>query len=517
VATILVVPLLQRSFFFDDAFMFYRYAVNLRNGLGIAWNPDGIATYGLTSQLWLLFVLPFTFLPFEAQPALRLASCLTGAAAFIVMGVTVARHATSLFLRSPAVAIACVALPLLAVGAFRLNLASGMDTMVSLLANAVLVCLLHAWLARPDRAGAFAVGLSAFVAVLARPDSGLCGLAVPFLAWALLSEKRRLDHLVGLIVLPALLVGVELVVCRWYYGVPLPLGFYAKSAHSYEGFQSLESGVRYIFEFSTCCLLYLAALLVTVRREHLPRLAAFLLPVAATFAYLLTVRQIMGFGGRFYIPYLPYLIVPALLIADGAMARDPRRTVIRTGLVLVALCLVYVGARPYWLRWSEAYARSRLDPAIALPTLDTAAGGPAIIPGLDILPVVVDDIVAHLPAGATMAASEVGYLGVRMHGTLIDLVGLNDTAIGMRGFDMPSFLARKPDLVWFPHGDYTGLRRQILSDTSFRQQYVIILGFDFGMAIRRDSPYRAQIDSLAQAAWKKLYPSYSMDDYVVRN
>src|ERR1700744_1385916 len=48
---------------FDDAYMFYRYATNLAHGLGISWNPDGVPTYGMTSQLWVFLILPLTELP----------------------------------------------------------------------------------------------------------------------------------------------------------------------------------------------------------------------------------------------------------------------------------------------------------------------------------------------------------------------------------------------------------------------------------------------------------------------
>jgi len=39
----------------------------------------------------------------------------------------------------------------------------------------------------------------------------------------------------------------------------------------------------------------------------------------------------------------------------------------------------------------------------------------------------------------------------------------------------------------------------------------------YGIAIRKDSPNRAQIDSAMQAMWKKRYDGYAMSDYVVRS
>ena len=52
------VPALRQPLLVDDAFMFHRYAVPLRQGLGISWNPDGIPTGGMTSMGWFLLVIP---------------------------------------------------------------------------------------------------------------------------------------------------------------------------------------------------------------------------------------------------------------------------------------------------------------------------------------------------------------------------------------------------------------------------------------------------------------------------
>ena len=84
---------------FDDAYMFYRYAANIAHGLGIAWNPDGVPTYGMTSQLWVLFIIPLTTLPLTPGHALQLASWLAGCAALVTLALAVRRHARSAWLR----------------------------------------------------------------------------------------------------------------------------------------------------------------------------------------------------------------------------------------------------------------------------------------------------------------------------------------------------------------------------------------------------------------------------------
>ena len=46
----------------DDAFMFARYADNLTADGTAAWNPRGQATYGTTSLLYLILIVPFRLL-----------------------------------------------------------------------------------------------------------------------------------------------------------------------------------------------------------------------------------------------------------------------------------------------------------------------------------------------------------------------------------------------------------------------------------------------------------------------
>src|SRR5262249_643710 len=153
------------------------------HGLGVSWNPDGVPVYGLTSQLWVFCVVPLTWIALPGGPLLQLGSWLTGMIAIVVMSVAVRRQAGSEQLRKPAVACCAVALPLLLVPFFSVQLTTGMDTMLSLLANAALTLGVMKYIKHPTRHGALMTGGLGFVAVLARPDNILCALGVPFLAW----------------------------------------------------------------------------------------------------------------------------------------------------------------------------------------------------------------------------------------------------------------------------------------------------------------------------------------------
>lgn len=504
---------------FDDAYMFHRYAMNLRAGLGMAWNPDGVPTYGLTNLAWALVVLPFTFLPVEAGKQLQLASCLAGVGGLAVTALAVARHARSDLLRFPPLAFAAVALPLLANPVFAFHLTTGMGTMLSFLANAALAFGLLRYAARPGPSQALLVGVLAFAAVLVRPENGLCALAAPFLVWALLGRGRAPAELLGLSLLPALLIGGWLLACHGYFGVPLPLGFYAKAMHGYSGFLNRENALAYLFRGGLAALPFLVLLAAGLDRRWLAPSAAFLLPVAATFLYLLTVRQVMGSEGRYYMPFLPFLILPALLAAEDALLRRPRRTLLRGGTAAAALLMLVLSTGPLRRAGEQAYLRLVLPEPVPVPALATAADKP--LPQMSWREAVAAfgrAVVAHLPTEASLATTEVGYLGALDPArTVIDLAGLNDTRFATEGFSMDGLLARAPDLVWLPHSDYTGLRAAILGDARLFARYRVIDGaFNYGLAIRRDSPFRPAIEARLGAAWAAHYPQHAMADHVAR-
>lgn len=508
---------------FDDSYMFWRYAMHLREGLGLAWNPDGIQTYGLTSHLWVLATLPFTWVPLHPGYVLPIASSLVGALALVAMGLGLAAHAKSAILRDRPMATAIVALPLLINPFFTFHLSTGMDTMLSFAAHTLIVLTVLGYLAEPGSQRAALVGVAAFAAVLTRPENGLVALGVPFLAFVWQRRFERWQDLAGLVVLPAGLIGIELVVCHLVFGVPLPLSFYAKSLHIYAGFVNPENAVQNLFMAVAMALPFVAVAFAAGERRDLGFIAAFLVPVLLTFAYLLTMRQVMGWIGRYYLPFLPYLVIPAMLLLDRRLAGTSglKPTAVRIGMAFAAVVAAVVVSWPAQRGLEAAYMKAILPARIAtppLPTLAEAGTKPPKRAWFDVIQQVADEIVAPLPDDAVIAASEVGYLGVAAKGkALIDLVGLNDTTIGRRGFSMDYLLSRKPDLIWMPSDDYTGLIASIYSDARLFERYMVVRNaFNYGIAIRRDGPYTARIEAAARRSWAVLYPEHRFDDFVVR-
>jgi len=99
---------------------------------------------------------------------------------------------------------------------------------------------------------------------------------------------------------------------------------------------------------------------------------------------------------------------------------------------------------------------------------------------------------------------------------VIDLSGLNDPQIALHGFSMAALLAQKPDLVWLPFRDYT--RDQFFDSSDFLSEYTIYDGaLTYGIALRKESPYYAQIMAGMKRIWAKEYSGYRMEDYVVQS
>ncbi|MCU1314578.1 MAG: hypothetical protein JWM54_2335, partial [Acidobacteriaceae bacterium] len=234
-----------RTFKVDDAFMFYRYALHFRQGLGVAWNPDGVPTYGLTSLGWFLIVLLFSFLPLKAVAVLILASGATGMLALLLMSWGITRFAVSHAMRSLWVALPLVALPLLLQPQFDLEIINGMETMLSVLTNALLVLAVLYAMRQPTTRSAVLLGLSGYLAFFVRPDNGLCAALVPLMLWLFWSPFQFRIALVAELCLFSL-IGVQLLLAYRYFGTPVPLAFYIKAIGGYKGYiPPVNPGVQF--------------------------------------------------------------------------------------------------------------------------------------------------------------------------------------------------------------------------------------------------------------------------------
>ncbi len=511
---------------FDDAYMFLRYAHNIRHGFGFSWNLNGIPTYGPTSLLWSFFVLLFSYLPTDPWTQLILGSWLFSFAAVIAMAWAVAANAQSDWLRSPLRVLPLIAVPLFASPLFQGNQFNGMETMLATTLCALFLGLCLLW--RAGRVPTAVVCGVAFLFFLARPESAIVTLLLPFLVRLLSGSSRSsLRSLFSLYAGFYAGVIIELILCRLYFGTPIPLSVYMKGGHAYLGYTSIWYPSLLLIAFLTTLQLFLAALILLARRRDLRLILACTAPSIVIFAYLGTVTQIMGFDSRYYMPYAPLIVIPAILVIDRWFASPPNdemawpgHTLRNRGALTAAMLIFFFAfssqAVQAKFRRLEHGHHFEYDPA----QLNITATTP--LPVVDWQPMmkdITDDLIAPLPPGTTVAATEVGYLGDHAPGiNIIDLAGLNDTDIALHGFNTNRFLARKPDLIWMPNGAYTYQRGVLFSDPTFQAQYDVYAGAgNYGIAIRKDSPVRPQIEHQLSIFWSQVYPGTSPSAYLVHS
>jgi hypothetical protein len=513
----------RKPLYFDDAYMFARYAMNVRHGLGVSWNLDGVHTYGQTSLLWGFVVLLLSFLPVAVWKMLTIGSWLCSIGAMVAMAWAVAHNAKSELLRSTWRVLPWVALPLAETSIFNGNAGNGMETMLGALLCAVFVGLALLWSrgsAKPEM-----VALAGLVLFLARPDAVVVVLMLPLMLFLLMPgvSKAGVARLLGVFVVGVVL---DLVLCKMYFHTALPLSFYMKSKHGYEGFKEVWHPELLMMAFFGACQLYLAAMVLLARRQDWRMIASFVVPMVVMFAYFGTVTQIMGFNARYYAPYFALVIVPAMLVIDRWFAakddvvqdRWPGKTLLVRGCVtgLMLVCFVALSSEGVQAKIRSVEARKHIEyddvqyamaAKMPLPVLpwDTAM--------LD----VTDKLIAPLGPGITVAATEVGYLGrFAPQDDVIDMAGLNDNEIALHGFDVKALLARKPDVIWMPNTDYTYQRGLMISDPEFLQEYELYAGAaNYGIAVRKDSSRRKDIEAQMKVFWSAAYPGLEMDDYVV--
>jgi hypothetical protein len=510
---------------FDDAYMFARYAMNVRHGLGVSWNLDGVPTYGQTSLLWGWLVVVLSYLPMGVWKMLSLGSWLCSIGAVIALAWAVAVNARGWLLSSTWRVLPWVALPLATTVVFMGNAVTGMETMLAALLAAVFVGMALAWsrgTARPEWVAL--VGLALF---MTRPDAAIVIVLLPSLLFVLMPGvgTGNVARLLGLFVAGVL---VELIVCKMYFHTALPLSFYMKGRHAYEGFREVWHPELMMLAFLAACELYLVAMILLGRREDWRLIVCCVTPALVTFAYLGTVTQIMGFNARYYVPYFAFFVVPALLVIDRWMASGdisvekqwPGKTLLVRGFAtgVVMLCFLAGSSEAVQAAIRRTEARVHVEYAPVLVEMSASAPLPGV-PWDVMMRDLTDLLVVPLPRGATVAATEVGYLGERAaQVNVIDMAGLNDNEIALHGFDVHALLLRKPDVIWMPNNDYTYLNAWMMSDPELMKEYDVYAGAaNYGLAIRKDSPYRAEIDRQMKVFWSAAYPGYRMSDYLVRS
>ena len=531
VGAILLLLLIQRlaaqmsvRYSLDDAYMFVRYADNLIKEGCLCWNRAGPPTYGLTSVAYLLIVAPVRLLmPGSPCEAVVVSSAIGGLMLLGALGVLLWKHTAA-----PPQARGLVALFVLGTLCLRsyplaLHMSTGMDTTFAA-AMLTLLFLAHKQLEQRRSRGLLAgVGLATGLMFLVRPDLLIFSWGVPAVAAAMARDRQQRRDMLLVLAVGAAVLGLELLGAYLYFGLPLPLPFYAKSLGSYTGQivdMYRDTGrvylVRFLRWYWHLFLVIGAGLVPLLRRRGLHALSPVELGVLASTGvfivyYLFFVMQIMPYGARFYFPCMPGLLFLAARSLALLFEREgvPSRWLWRThsalaGLVagrrrrIVALMVAVVAA-------SAGYAGRRIA-QVAKSTIEHRAAGAYEMSARYVNWTMgwyrLDEL-ARLPDDLVMATTEVGApAAFSPNRTIIDMAGLNDNEIVRRGFSPEVlFSLYNPDVIYMPHPHYSDMVNAILNDRRFKERYELFpdtrLKTLMGLAIRRDSRHYAAMRAIA--------------------
>ncbi|MGB8648191.1 MAG: hypothetical protein WCF84_23340, partial [Anaerolineae bacterium] len=430
----------------DDSYMFVRYADNLLAHGRLSWNPNGAPTYGLTSILYLVIVVPVRLAtPYLAALTAWLASVLAGLVFISLLLLLVYRTVT----RDRQVGAWLVLFVLLALALaipqFATHLASGMDTTFAL-AFITAYFLIDKWYEScHSTTAAIAMGVWGGLALLARPDLLLYTTLVPLSIFVFAPTARDRRQALGILGITAVLVGLEMLWTSTYFGSPVPLPFYAKAMRTYQGviydryagvaFQELGNLIgSYWF-----LLILIGAEITLYFKDWYKRTSAGdkgILLASALFItfYAFFVLQIMPFSARFYYPVLPALLLLSSqsLVRLGrklsaVVQRSSRTTMRGIGAIGVVILLVLLGlaTRPV-LRVLRDTAQQHLLGHFAFFE-DYGGEWPYEWAGLETLSKLPDDMV--------IATTEIGVLSAaNPRKTVVDMAGLNETGFAHDGF-----------------------------------------------------------------------------------
>ncbi|MBW2666391.1 MAG: hypothetical protein JRE13_08885 [Deltaproteobacteria bacterium] len=404
------------AFIGDDAFISFRYARNLVDGLGLVWNA-GEAVEGYTNFLWVLTMAAGMGVGIEPE---RLSVTLGVASGLAVLGSVVWWNAARYGWRQPLIWLAPAAL--VSSRSFTAWSTGGLETQLFTCMVFLALGLLCSERGRSDRTP-WRSSLLFALAALVRPEGVLfAAVAGVCLFVDTLGNRRSMRVCLGFALPLLVVVGGHLLWRHAYYGYWLPNTWYAK-VHGLWWDQSAKYFHHFFSDYRLHWFLPLALVPAFLRRRFTDY--CLLTSVCAYCAYVVYVGG-DRFEFRFLVVVLPILYV---LIADGLILIwrvAPRnsqsgRVVAAFGVAAVASALVtttFAGStRPEAVRTRDSIASLGAIRAYAEQRIGEGRG----------LREAIDSGV--LPADLKVAVTGAGALPYYTMWPMVDIYGLNDATI----------------------------------------------------------------------------------------
>jgi hypothetical protein len=482
----------------DDAFMFIRYADHLIKYGMLIWNDGSPSTFGLTSPLYLAVTVPVRFFVEGPIYAGYVSSMICTVFFFILLTALVESTSYGDAGKFAAVLVLFVTM-LFTAPTLAKHCESGMDTTFAMAYLCGWFISVNALLKKPTVLRGVVTGILAGLAFAARPD--LLVFTGPGMIIVAAAGHKTLGRKIAFLMLCAAAATIVIQILAAYLitSSPLPLSFYAKSTAFYSNSTQVERDNTEFQNFLKTSWPLIIAALWSIPAAFRTRTVAdvfsaamLVLTVVFWWYYTFVVFQLMGYESRFYYPTVPALVYACTRGIDYATTKLESalgpRVWSHVAVGTLAVSIVAFG-----------FATWRIAEAVnALPGWDRVA--------LAFNPVVEYksryswywyklDQFSNLPDDLVIATTEVGRPAALNPGKMIvDMAGLNETWIIKHGFSARMFFSKyRPDLIYLPHDGYPEVRHELFSDPIFKNEYEVFaadrLGTEFGLAIRRSSPY----------------------------
>jgi len=484
-----VVLKIKDGLFFDDTYMFVRYADNIIKYGNYGWNA-GEHTYGCTNIPFTYFIVVLKLLHldklFGLSTMLLLACLFWAVASLLLLYKTILLLTRNTFFDQPLLVTLLICL-ISVTDVFSYNVITGMDTMMSVFFNTLMVYLLLNYLSKPSRLNFILSVFFSYFIFLLRPDCGIYTVLLPFLfLWeAKIPFKKIIVFYVGIVFLLAL----DSFIKYTYFGNVLPLPFYIKKGGFYTGYigRSLWNPLTYTFDFLFEFSFVVFLLFLFVTKKALRKFLVFAVPVIVGIMYYFTVVQIMGHNSRYYLPSMPFWVIGAVYGLREIKSFNLVQQKILLPVLFAAALLLIQSLAPLYKIYVDKKTKQEAA-AFQLPASDSSIVCKKL--GYNEMVQKALKLMTVLPDSTTIAATEHGYISAFLPGKkILDLCGLHDLDIAVHGYRDDVLAKWKPEIIWLPATDYTSLRKNVITGTNFKELYTYLPGaLNYGIGVLKTSP-----------------------------